>query len=273
MRSPENGAPAGRVLRLLRLLETAGPASVEVTGESIVLRSEGRESRFERPVLQHCLASGLVQLANRQVRLRAEGVSYLRRALHPEAGFVAQHADLARHAQEGEGGSATDGPAAGTLVDRSESPLSRLYYRRDKKGNAWLDESQFSAGERLRRDFERAGLQPRISANWEASVASAGRGGAGLADLGDFALDARRRLDAAMATLEPTLAGAALDVCCFLKGLEQVERERGWPARSAKLMLRAALTILAGHYGLVAVDRKPGGIVHWGAQDYRPAAR
>ena len=90
-------------------------------------------------------------------------------------------------------------------------------------------------------------------------------------EISDFAMDARSRLNRAVDVLGPDLSGVTLDICCFLKGFEAVEKERSWPPRSAKLMLKTALSLLSRHYGLTAfATSKPGRISAWGSNDYRP---
>jgi hypothetical protein len=170
-------------------------------------------------------------------------------------------------------GSSDARPDAAPLVDMAESPLAWLYRRRTSTGRSILSAAEFQAGERLRTDYTKAGLMPSVTTNWR-SMAAPGGSGVSRADLTDFALAARDRVQTALGAIGPELAGVALDVCCFLKGLEQVEMERIWPQRSAKVVLVLALKALARHYGFA--DETSGGEGgraprHWGTADFRPA--
>ncbi len=159
------------------------------------------------------------------------------------------------------------------LVNLSESPLAQLVRMKTKAGKPFLSTREFEAGERLRSDYTRGQLMPRMGANWIASVASGRRAGGGVAELTDAALGARRRVEGAISAVGPELSGVLLDVCCFLKGLEQVEMERGWPVRSAKVVLKTALGALGRHYfpEHKADSSSPRKVLHWGSEDYRPS--
>ena len=99
------------------------------------------------------------------------------------------------------------------------------------------------------------------------------RDAGGMADITDSALAARQRIERILDAVGPDFAGLLVDFCCFLKGIEEIERERQWPARSAKLVLRLGLASLARHYGLspdARGSRGAGKVRHWGTDDYRP---
>lgn len=151
--------------------------------------------------------------------------------------------------------------AAGTvLVDEAESPLAWLARRKGRDGRAMIEPVQLLAGERLRADFTFAQIGPRVTVDWTAALApGASGGGGGPAAMTDAVLAARQRLAAALRATGREFSGLLLDVCCFLKGLEEIERERGWPARSAKVVLQLGLDRLARHYGLAATARGRAG--------------
>lgn len=161
--------------------------------------------------------------------------------------------------------------SANVTIDESESPLAWLARRRGRDGRALIDPHQLQAGERLRADFTRAQLMPRTTSDWTRPIASGRRGASGERSgaLTDAIVNARQRMRRALDAVGPEFAGLLIDVCCFLKGLEDVERERTWPARSAKVVLQLALDRLARHYGYAHDARGYGhaGLRAWLAED------
>ena len=204
--------------------------------------------------------------AGRRLSLLPEGSAFARRlAAAPGSDpFAAQHRSLASKSF-----CATEAPV---IVDDRESPIAWLARRRGAKGTAFLAPAQVEAGERFARDVTIALLRPRVTSNWSGA---AGVGGQGPQEIQvcDLAIAARQRLDRAAAAVGPELNGLLVDICGFQKGLELVERERSWPPRAAKVVLRIALDRLASHYGLSSEARGPratGRLQSWGAADFRP---
>jgi Domain of unknown function (DUF6456) len=136
-------------------------------------------------------------------------------------------------------------------VNAAESPLAWLARRNGPSGEAFLTLRELEAGERLREDFERAGLGPRTTQNWERFLTAGTRAGSvQQGGMTDSAAEARARVSAALKALGPGLSDIAFRCCCFLEGLEAAEKRLGWSKRSGKVVLKIALGRLADHYGL-----------------------
>ncbi len=142
------------------------------------------------------------------------------------------------------------GQAQIALVNRAESPLAWLRSRKDSQGRPLLNSIAFAAGERMRHDMEAAHMLPRLSANWSSAPSGKTRSPGSLHE-SERATAARQRTDKALAAVGPEFSGLLVDVCGFLKGLPQIELERGWPPRSARIVLGLALDRLAAHYETV----------------------
>ena len=56
-------------------------------------------------------------------------------------------------------------PAKQALVDLSESPLAQVARHRTRDGRPFLEAGEVNAGERLRSDYTRGQIMPRLSAN------------------------------------------------------------------------------------------------------------
>jgi hypothetical protein len=125
-------------------------------------------------------------------------------------------------------------------VNLREAPLGWLASR------GLVSARQLAAGERLRGDYERAGMAPGVTMRWEARV----DGGGGTVEPGATRIAAKRRFDAAMAAAGPGLKDVAWRVVCAGEGLPTAERALGWPARAGRLVLLLALDRVADHYRL-----------------------
>lgn len=248
-----------QTLRLLRFLDGNGLHKVSsLTGcdnELALVLAIGSQRQISCTAncLQGAVSGGLVMRNGDTIRLTRAGEAHLQRAAAGADSFQHQHRTM------GSKRLVQDGKVESHAVNLEESPLTRLHARRRADGTPWIDEEHLVAGERLRRDFAMGQLMQSTTSNWDFSQGMGRKngGGGGKAEITETAIDARRRLEEATRALGPELSGLLTDVCCYLKGLELVERERRWPPRSAKLMLRTGLDLLARHYGTRSGFRSP----------------
>jgi len=244
-------SPSHGLRRFVHALQ-AGAAGVRQDGHYVI--ASGDACAPATVVLQ-MIDSGALAGDERSCRASAETRSWLRRAHLSADAFAGQHRMMVKSAR-------------GNEVNCAESPLNRL--STVVGGEAFLEQHHVEAGERVRRLVERAGLQPRLTMSYSPLVS--GGNHQSVADLSDFAADARCDVAAIYRLLPRDCAGVVMDVCGLLKGLQQVERERGWPRRSAKLVLRIGLEQLAVHYGLgpFAQARADGRPRSWMDAEARP---
>ena len=278
-------APSGTRLvrdaeRLLGALSAEGAYAFPdpTVPDGLIVRGGGTgvslgSGRFAVACGEALLAAGLAEHeAGRRTRIviAAAGASWLRRAGAEGPAFLAQHLDLVagQGGQEGAGGRAGSGAGidTDTFRDASESPLAWMARRRNRDGTPLIDTACFEAGERLRRDIAFAGMLPRLTSDW-GRLRVDGSGPRDPAASSDAMVGARRRVDRALEAVGSDLSGLLIDLCGFLKGLERIEQDRGWPARSAKVVARIALGRLAEHYGLEreAVGPERGRLRLWRA--------
>lgn len=256
---------ARRTARLLTLLMRHKAMQVGQDADvarPVLLTGKGDRIPVDAAMLAVVEQQGLARRGDdgASLRLTAAGVTWLSRHV---AGNGAPR-DIAP-------APAPDDPARPVLLNHAESPLLRLA-RPNGREAPWLDGGEYEAGERLRTDFEIGALRQRVTASWDLAHL-AGAGGARAQEsltIGERAMDARRRLSRALSAVGPEYSGVLVDVCCFLKGLEQVEMERRWPRRSAKLLLKAGLSALDRHYHPAMATGRPGRIRQWGAPGFRP---
>lgn len=234
--------------------------------------------KMDQALLATLLSTGVIEMGQSGYVLNSAGRQALRRKClqKEEEASAAQHQIRAIRANSNR--SDPKEKIGSRVGNFAESPLVRLYLRKRADGSSYLTASQLEAGERLRRDFERGAISPSLGIDW--SRLQQGTGGkstkghrGGRQDLSDSVHAARERFRGALIAVGHEFSGPLLDFCCFLKGLEDIERINHWPARSGKQILSMALSSLARHYGLEDEARGPdrSALRHWGEDGYRPS--
>ena len=144
---------------------------------------------------------------------------------------------------DGAEGATTMRPSRSVTINMAESPLGWLLAR------GHVTRRQYDAGERLRRDWERAQLAPHVTMLWDSAPVARGRGGSGSGtDLSNAQIDAKRRFHGAIESAGPGLADILWRIVCAGEGMRDAETALGWPARAGQVVLTLALDRVAAYY-------------------------
>jgi hypothetical protein len=230
--------PKPRALRFVRAL-VSGAAAIRDGDHFVAVTSEGNRTTLDVTEVMALQSLGVLDGNGMRCSAGAAARGWLRRAIAEADGFAAQHRHVVRTAE-------------GRMLNLAESPLARLAAPGTDGSPPFLAPHHAEAGERIRKLAERARLQPRVTMSYDAAHTAGGKGSGTAAEISEMAAEARRTLSDIARVLPADCAGVVLDVCGLLKGLQIVESERGWPRRSAKLVLRIGLEQLAQHFGLSA---------------------
>ncbi|MVS97598.1 DUF6456 domain-containing protein [Devosia marina] len=117
---------------------------------------------------------------------------------------------------------------------------------------SFLEPHHIEAARLLGRSFEQALLRQRVTMSYDPTRIGSKGSAQGRAELSGAVEDARRRLARLAQGIPSDCWGVLTDICVYDKGLQQIETERRWPRRSAKLVLRIGLEQLAQLMGLDA---------------------
>jgi hypothetical protein len=231
-------------------MRRGGRYALQREGRWIVIGKVGavsiREASLSRSETAALVARGDLRprQATKDAELEITAKGRLRCQSEDEAGnHDVRSSGNARAAMHGREAGKSDPP----VINPAESPLAWLRSRRGRNGRPLVDEASFLAGERFRADLALSGMLPRVTADW--SMTPGGSSWRGLLPT-EVMIAAKQRIDKARAAIGAEFSGVLIDFCGFLKGLESLERERGWPPRAAKVVVLMALAALARHYGL-----------------------
>lgn len=236
-----------RVLRRLASAEAELAPERRGGGYGVFPKGDRRRrplGRLDGETVRTLAADGTLQAAqDGAFVLSAAGRAHVRRASAVEGeGYLAQHAAVGeRVVVDG------DGDLRRVRGVVCSDVIARLAALKDASGGPWLSAAEIAAARRLRMHWETGQAGLTRGSDWTAPPPGSTARGASSAHERILAArcDARRHVDEALDALAPPLRRAVERVCLNEEGLEALEREQGWPARSGKLALKLGLAQLA----------------------------
>jgi DNA-directed RNA polymerase specialized sigma24 family protein len=192
------------------------------------------------------LAEGAIVATDERDCYRLTKAGRSRGAREGDHAFLAQHGPIEMRVVLNEAGQDNFAVAQDPVV-----ALSRLAKLKGPDGAAWLKPDELAAARRLALDAEaalRGGMRLSRWAGDHAGGAVGARGSNGAETAMEAGMEARRRLSRALEELAPPLRGVVQAACLEGVSLDLVERRSAWPARSAKVALKLALSQLAKSY-------------------------
>lgn len=241
--------------RFVRLLASGAVARKGASGD-FAIKFEARTVRLAGSEVKALASQGAVSLTGDTCQRNTETLPWLRRQMSETASPADQHRTL------------MPGPND-TTRNIAESPFLRLS---QAAGPKFLAPHQIEAGERVCVWAGRAQLRQRVTMLYDPGHTGGGKTRSPVSGVADMALEARRSLAELYRDLPRDCAEVIIDVCVFEKGLQTIESERGWPRRSAKLVLRIGLEHLAQNLGLApyATGKPSARLAVWLQPEARP---
>lgn len=234
--------PARKTKKLLQHLAQKGTCLKETPEGSWELWSHRAQKPLEcisKEFSNTLLACEFVQKKDDVLVLSKVGASFLNREKFTDDKFRQQHLCMTQNKNyKGET----------YAVNMRENPLFWLRARKNTKGQAIISQEQMDAGCRLQVDFSSSTAHPKMVLDLTQPYLGKQTRGFEGAPMTDRAMDARARMNAALKMLGPGLADIALEVCCYMQGLESAEKHLGWPRRTGKVVLQIALQRLVTFY-------------------------
>ncbi len=247
-----------RTLKFVRALLRRGQAEQGENGRFRVLEN-GRSVQLEAARVRELISLGVLQGAEKTCSPGRETRQWLKRAMADGDEFSTQHRNVKMSGD-------------GVQLNLNEGPVARL--SRGQAGQPpFLQPHQVQAAQRFHGLFRRALMAPSTTLSYDPARTRSPKPAFGVPfHPAETACQARQALKRCLAGLPADCAGVVMDVCGYEKGLQLVETERGWPRRSAKILLRAGLDQLAGHFGLLPVARgaETGAYAAWMDEGARP---